>query len=901
MKKIFLKLLALIIFSQLTIVSLQAATTSATLFLEANVITSDLIPPSKPLALHPQHQNHLCNPLVVFSWREATDEGGIAHYHFQLKGKLKKADGTFPATDDFNFSKQITGSSETADYRVWQQADIFYLQLKNPLAEGKYTWAISAQDNSGNDSPLTPDDWLAFDYLPSIHCPQPVICGPHTMAGVSISFGGAIISSHNPNLTITYPLGQQPQTLVSLSVDDQVVAQNIALINQQNPDFSVNHQEDKRQIVIQFTRPYLKEKNNQEPYQIKLELKDNNDCSKKFSPSLQVSIPAPPNTCQTNGTIPQLISPPNNMIVTEPDDLNLLFIWDICAPLKDITHTTFIYNNQPIISLTPHTVSTSIYNFNISPLGIGSCGKELTRFELKFKKRQFTLNGQAVNLSYNDPLNQSDYHHWSVSVLDCSGTTTNSTIARLRRLPGNLGTYFFCTNTAECQQGTLADCLKSGKNCYFHDQAGCLANAPLDCGGNPPVKTYFWCDSEQTCTKGLLSTCSQMGKNCYLWEADPNGNDFGCLNRAHFECSREKARYQWCATDNTCRLGTLYECIASGQFCYRQEMGQTICPQTGRLNCFSGLGLVVQQQFPGPDTIPAQTIDWLEWLIINVIPLLPYFLLPLAILFIFFPSKVGLVFNPQTNRPIKHAQVLVTRAGIYAGASSTNFLGMYFGFRLKEGEHQLFVSHPNYLFPANKNQAAGTNKWYYGDPFTLKHQGKKVITHLIPLDADPSNPPPSLKPSKSALILTKLAALINSIQFFWGFAFALAIIAALISPTLINLLVLLLFTISLLNRLLLSRLKVNLSGNIINADRQTTQMTPLRITLEGSNKLVLSAFTSNDGAFINYLNKKLNYRLSAPGFYFVIDNGNQTSLPLKFTKNNLSLTLVVINQQAINV
>lgn len=900
MKKIFFSLLTLIIFSQLLIGTLQASTTSATLVVEANVMTSDLISPSKPIALHPQHQNHLCNPLVVFSWKEATDESGIAHYHFQFKGKLKKADGSFPSTDDFSFDKQISGSGETIDYRVWQQADIFYLQLKNPLAEGKYSWAISAQDNSGNQSPMSPADWLAFDYLPSIHCPSPIICGPKTMTGVNVSFGGLVLGNHNPNLTITYPDTQKPVSLISLKVDNQVVAHNIALINQQNQDFSINHQEDKRQIVIQFTRPYLKEKNNQEPYQIELELRDDRGCNKKFTQLLRVVIPAPPNTCQTSGTIAQLIAPANNTIVTEPDDLNLLFIWDICAPLKDITHASFLYNSRAILSLTPHTLSTTIYDFNVSPLGIGNCGKELTRFELKFKKRQFTLNGQAVNLSYNDPLNQSNYHQWSVSVLDCSGTTTNSAIARFRRLPGNLGTYFFCTNTAQCQQGTLAECLRSGKNCYFHDQTGCLANAPLDCGGNPPVKTYFWCDSEQSCTKGLLSTCSQMGKNCYLWETDPNGNDFGCLNRAAFECSREKARYHWCALNNTCQLGTLSECIASGQFCYRQEMGQTVCPQTGRLNCFSGLGLVVQQQFPSSDIISTRTIDWLEWLIINVIPLLPYFLLPLAILFIFFPSKVGLVFHSQTNRPIKNAQVLVTRAGIYAGASSTNFLGMYFGFRLKEGEHQLFVSHLNYLFPANKNQATSTNKWYYGDPFELKHQGKKLITHLIPLDVDFTNPPPQLKPNKFALILPKLVKLINSLQFLWGFAFTLAIMAALISPTSINLLVLLLFIISLLRRLMLSRFRVNVSSNVINADRQTTQMTPLRITLGESNKLVLAASTSNDGAFVGYLDKKLSYQLSAPGFLFVTDKGNQISIPLKFTKNNLSLTLVVINQQAVN-
>ena len=178
MKKILLAILNLLIFNQAITTVLQAATTSATLSLEANIITSDLVPPSKPAPLYPQAQNHLCNPLVVFSWQEATDESGIAHYHFQLQGKLKKADGTFPAAADFVFSRQITGSSETADYRVWQQGEVFYLQLKTPLAEGKYTWAISAQDTSGNNSPLDPSDWLAFDYLPSLHCPTPVICGP---------------------------------------------------------------------------------------------------------------------------------------------------------------------------------------------------------------------------------------------------------------------------------------------------------------------------------------------------------------------------------------------------------------------------------------------------------------------------------------------------------------------------------------------------------------------------------------------------------------------------------------------------------------------------------------------------------------------------------------------------
>ena len=95
MKKILLAILNLLIFNQAITTVLQAATTSATLSLEANIITSDLVPPSKPAPLYPQAQNHLCNPLVVFSWQEATDESGIAHYHFQLQGKLKKADGTF--------------------------------------------------------------------------------------------------------------------------------------------------------------------------------------------------------------------------------------------------------------------------------------------------------------------------------------------------------------------------------------------------------------------------------------------------------------------------------------------------------------------------------------------------------------------------------------------------------------------------------------------------------------------------------------------------------------------------------------------------------------------------------------------------------------------------------------
>ena len=519
-----------------------------------------------PTLLTPANQVHLCDPVAVFSWQEASGTSSLATYTFTLNGSLQESDGSFPHQDNFNFTKKFTPGNIASDFRTWQQGDIVYLQLHSPLLAGKFSWSVTGENYLQETSTLNAHTY-SFDYLPHQYCRWGRQCNDNKITAYLTP------NPHQLSLTLTYPLSQQPSSLEYLKINEQVLASNVSLQSQQHSDYQIDQQQE--QTIIQLPTS-LAENNSSQSSLLQMRLHDYHDCTHDFNLPL---LSTPSAKCTSKGLIPIIISPENNSVVSAPNEQDLLFIWDICAQENEITQVAFIFNGKQILTLPNQSIQTPDYRLRVHHLANGSCRNHTVRYELNFKRKHLHINGQNLNLNYNDPLNTSDWHDFAISVLDCSGTKTYSTSSRWRQLPGNLGNYFFCTNQAQCIQGTLADCLQAGKNCYFASEQACLQNATSDCDGNPPTLTYFWCNSEHTCAQGSLATCAQTGKNCYFKPPDELDDNHSCLEQAAHECSSETALYAWRDSSLACHTGSLLACQRSGECCYRLEKDQTTCPQ----------------------------------------------------------------------------------------------------------------------------------------------------------------------------------------------------------------------------------------------------------------------------------------------------------------------------------
>jgi hypothetical protein len=478
-------------------------------------------------------------------------------------------------------------------------------------------------------------------------------------------------------------------------------------------------------------------------------------------------------------------------------------------------------------------------------------------------------------------------------VTGCNNLSIASQIWRWRYLPGNLGTYFFCTNQSQCTSGTLADCLASGRNCYFGDESSCNAAASEDCGNNPPAKSYHWCSDQAACTQGFLSECAQSGKNCYLWETDPQGAGNGCLERANLECDPSAARYFWCDDADTCRLGRLDECNSSQHYCYRQEPNQQFCPVAGRLTC----GLQTNIAVIAGDSLDNEGLTLFDAIVAKTSPFISLLLLlPLGILFILFPRAMGIVFDASNRQPLARALVSVLEEGRCIATSPTNRFGLYYGVKLKRGQYRLWAALKNYDFPSQMPRPSfyTLKSFYLGELFNLRSQQAQVVVHEIPLDSTPTTNEAVVQPKKAWWRWWRwLILIINKLQLIWGVAFIIALVLTIVYPAWFNYVVLGIYLIGLVRRLTAGQHQPNVNGRVVNAQGQAASDVLITLKFESGQQTALETLTDQNGEFKFFVDEKQSYNLNAPSFNFIETTGEQERLQLTFNGKILDLALVI--------
>ncbi|MDO5561876.1 MAG: hypothetical protein Q4G02_03865, partial [bacterium] len=311
----------------------QAETYNATVsaVVRAQVYVRDVNPPTAPELLAPfNSQRPYCERTPIFSWKDATDDEGVTGYNFNL-------DGTWYNGSTYDFSQHITGEIDNETVQVWHEDGVWYLQLKNYLNWGNYSWYVTAYDTVNSTS--SPSWNINLDKSEcNLGCQT-----ANLIQQVEFQAPNGNISSRRPAIVLKY----KNVALVNaeIHVNNQLVLGNLNLTSSYNaPTYTVNLNPSESKIIIQTNYDYLPSNTNQ--YLMKLVLYDNNNCA--FSPAAHQLIygggtsessgsgtPAQPND---EALIPFLITPENESTSNEPVTQ---FSWGICSPSQQIAQQVF--------------------------------------------------------------------------------------------------------------------------------------------------------------------------------------------------------------------------------------------------------------------------------------------------------------------------------------------------------------------------------------------------------------------------------------------------------------------------------------------------------------------------------------------------------------------------------
>lgn len=772
----------------------QAETYNATrsAVVRAQVYVRDVNPPTAPELLAPfNSQRPYCERTPIFSWRDATDDEGITAYNFDLNG-------TWYNGSAYNFSQYITGEIDNDTVQVWHEDGIWYLQLKNYLNWGTYSWYVTAYDTVNSTS--SPSWNINLDKNEcNLGCQT-----ANLINQVEFQAPNGNINSRRPAIVLKY----KDVALISaeVNVNNQLVLGNLNLTTSYNaPTYTVNLNQSERKIIIQPNYDYLPNNTNQ--YLMKLVLRDNNNCA--FSPATHQLIYGGANegsggesggggTTQQpsdEALIPFLISPENE---STNDGPVTQFSWGICSPSEQITQQVFYLDKENFATLNMQDQETNTYSYKVQEVEDNQCsGGRATLFSLVLKE----------NLNANDPNNNDDWHRWSVAATGNNGLKMSSATWRFRFFPEGTAIYSWCNSLETCTSGTLKQCLANGSNCYYNDKQECLSNAELDCGPNPPLRTYFWCTGSSNCKQGGLADCGQSGKNCFLKQEQ-------CQEQAAAECGGE-ALYFSCTTALTCELTDLATCNASGGPCYRQDNDNQRCPANVKNQCqamggifggtffnnlvdFPGNGFVLLQKLNLPENALQNLQNWFA----NIMPWLSLLLLlPCIILICLFPLAKGLIFNARTGEAIQNAVVTVKNAlGETIGQTLSDKFGRFPAMKLPKGQFQLVAQAPAYIFPSQtpdpeKKQGGD---YYLGQTFTVKNGWNNLPAYQIPLD--PTENTAMEKMTFSDWWRRASLRFSNCVSLLWPAAFIIALLITYFYPSVFNLIISGLFVLSWLRK-----------------------------------------------------------------------------------------------------
>lgn len=870
----------------------QPITEESTTYFSAEVVLPDDNQPTAPVLHSPADKSVLYQQTPVFTWYESQDDQKVLGYFFHLSSQAGES--------VYNFQKNITDPETNSDYRVWYENGLWYLQLLSPLPWDQYHWEVTAYDYSyqvksqtwsltlqkreppTNKDTTTPG--LTFD------CQKDSLIGKIHLLSPKDS-----LSTAKPALVFSFPQGAKPLK-ADIYLNEQLIFAQVSLVaSYQNSSYLVNLDQGQERIIIQPLHEFI---DLSQENQIKVIFTDTDNCQTALTGGLLLTDGSQP---EQTVIIPQLISPQHNSVGS---DRITNFSWKINSPLSHLQKQVFFLNNRGLFTLGPNSQDNDDYTYQIEDFG------HYVQFLLKLKKNQYQLEDELFLFQPNDPSNPQDYYSWSITALGKNNYQTKSSTWRFRFFPKLTGQYAWCTDKQSCTSGTLADCLKSGKNCYYQDQNLCLTQAKVDCGDKPPQKTYYWCDNQERCLAGTLQTCAQSGRNCYIGDLYQE-----CQKNAAQECGDE-GQYFWCHSNLTCQTGSLQECANSGKDCYKQNSPRQTCPAEVRTHCQPVGGPLTKTFWGQFISLPFNLFDWwqnlgLSW---SQVQALEEFLarnmpfvslaifLPLALLFIFFPRPKGLVFNQKNRQGCQGSLVIVQKDGQFYQASLTDKYGFYDGFRLPKGKYQLIVAHPYLIFPSQTKELRKNQKYFYqGEVFQSRSQFFSFITYQIPLDLPKEQKAKALAKKFLTqdlfgwrLLLSKIA---NSLYFCWPLAFLLHLFLTLLYPSLLNFIILAIFVLGGLARLLAKIKKFNFSTFVFDHKGKALGSFPLDFYFAANKKLIMRTKTDQKGFLKILLHPKFTYFLQSEGANFIEEDGKTAKVEFSFAQESQQNLVLVAKKK----
>lgn len=852
------------------------ATHSATL--QADVFVTDPYPPSTPVLKSPDnYPTNFCNRYPIFSWTESTDNWGIQGYSFHLYGTLDSG-----KTFDFGRSLAPIADANNSEYNLWFENGRWFLQLRQALDFGTYHWNVAAFDE---DHHSQSDTWH-FN-LDTNTCT--FYCNRDSqLASIQFLAPQKTVSTYAPAIILSFPATVRP-LFVDIYVNGQLTFSQVSLVSSHTtPLYTVIVSPETERIVIQPRQNYLAAEVSNT---LRLQLTDTDNCT--FSPPTH-ALDFTPAFCQDRAILPTLLSPIGNVAVNLDD---LQFSWQIDAPLSQLQTQTFTLDSRQLFTLGQENLDNE--NFSYQVLDFDS----YVKFQLTLKKTQLQLSGSLFTINQNNPLDLSDYHRWQIAVTGCAGHTTKNDLGRFHIFPLLQSSYSWCTDTSTCISGTLTQCLQSGRNCYYQATDTCLAQAHLDCSGNPPKKSYSWCQNQEQCTQGTLEECGQTGKNCYVSDLRDQ-----CAQNAPTDCTLAE-QYFWCTSNLTCQTGDFATCSQSGKPCFAQAFVGQACPKNAKLYCAPIAGPLTETKFGQFVDLSISLFDllatWhldptflrhLEVFCATVLPFILIFLfLPLGLIIIFFPRPRGAVVNQNDRHGVIGALVVAQTAQQFVRTSFTNKHGFYEGFKLKPGQYRLQVSHPYFLFPCKRNRSRLAQQYSYcGENFVVHTKFSPTVAPQIMLDINSNNKTPRFLtkfPLRFSLLFFRL---VNFLHLLWPITFILVIILTFLYPIYLNFIILLIYCLGLTRKIYANLVHYNVAGQVFTSDGQPAVNFPLSLHFDLNHQLVANTVTDQRGQFKFLLSQKFMYQLSNPDFVFIETSGKVNQINLKFAKKkSLELLLVI--------
>ncbi len=221
----------------------------------------------------------------------------------------------------------------------------------------------------------------------------------------------------------------------------------------------------------------------------------------------------------------------------------------------------------------------------------------------------------------------------------------------------------------------------------------------------------------------------------------------------------------------------------------------------------------------------------------------------------------GTVYDAVTKRPIDPAYVTVTKNGQEVASAITDIDGRY-GFFLPPGTYEIKAGKTHYRFPsaimAGKRSDEVYSNLYHGE--SVESEGEEVIDRNIPLDPIGFDWNEFMKNKAELFQLNARKELLRTrvLNTLYVFGFVISLIAAIFTPTIINVLTVVIYV-----GLYIFQSVWHFTHKVVSVTRADGQPIPFAIVtmvIPGLNQRVKSVVTDQFGRF---------YALVTPGEYYI--------------------------------